>query len=261
MKLFPLYSSSSGNLYCLEHNDTNILIDVGISYKNICLALESINKTIDDVTAILITHEHTDHTKGINMICKKHSIPIYTCKKTKEYLDSILDSKNIPSTILPIEYNKLFKIDDIEVIPFETKHDAVEPCGFKISDGISNLTFATDLGIVTENVMNYLSGSDYIVLEANYDNIMLEYGPYPFSTKHRIKSNLGHLSNEDSAHVIASLLEKNNNTRFLLSHISSNNNTHALAKTTITSHLDNLGFGNYELNVASKDLSLEEYFI
>ena len=261
MKIFPLYSSSSGNLYLIENNDTNILIDVGVSYKNINNALININKSFEDISAILITHEHIDHIKGINMICKKHDIPIYTCNKTKKYIESLLEEKNITSNITTIKYDESFKINDLEITPFETSHDALEPCGFHILNNDKTLTFATDLGYVSDNIMNYLFNSDYIVLEANYDDIMLEYGPYPFHLKSRIKSSKGHLSNIDSANVIKNVLENNKDSKFLIGHVSSNNNTIELAKQTIFDNLNNNGFNNYNISFATKDISYEEYFI
>ena len=261
MKLFPFYSSSSGNLYCLEHNNTNILIDVGVSYKNIVSALNSINKSFDDISAILITHEHIDHVKGVSMISKKHNIPFYTCEKTKEYLENLLNDKNIPSTIQTICYDKEFKINDLTISAFETSHDAAQPCGFHIKCNDKKLSFATDLGQVSDNIMNYLFNSDYIVLESNYDKTMLDFGPYPFHLKSRIKSSLGHLSNDDTANVIKQVLTNNSNSRFLIGHLSSNNNTYEIAKQTIFDELNNNGYLSYDINFATKDFSFEEYLI
>ena len=261
MKIFPLYSSSSGNLYLLEDNTTNILIDVGVSYRNINNALSNINKTFDDISAILITHEHSDHIKGINMICKHHDIPIYTCSKTKKYIENILKEKNISCDITAIKYDKSFKINDLTIIPFEISHDAVEPCGFHIISEDKKISFATDLGVVNNTIMNYLFDSNYIVLEANYDNVMLEYGAYPFHLKARIKGNKGHLSNTDTANVIKDVLTNNQDSKFLIGHVSSNNNTIELAKQTIFDELNNNGFNNYNISFATKDVSYEEYFI
>ena len=260
MKIFPLYSSSSGNLYCLEHNNTNILIDVGVSYKNIVSALSGIDKTFSDISAILVTHEHTDHIKGINMICKKHNIPIFTCEKTKEYIENLLNEKNICNTITSISYDKMFKINDLAITPFETSHDAAQPCGFHIVCDTKTLSFATDLGYVSNSIMNYLFKSDFIVLEANYDKTMLDYGPYPFHLKSRIKGNKGHLSNDDTSNVIQEILN-NHPSKFLLGHVSSNNNTIELAKQTIFDDLNNNGYKDYDISFATKDVSFEEYLI
>lgn len=262
MKIYPLFSSSSGNLFCLEDNNTNILIDVGVSYKNIDLALKGINKSFDDINGILITHEHTDHCKGVNMIAKKHNnIPIYTCAKTKKMISLEFKEKNISDNIVEIQYDTKFNINNLTILPFKTSHDATQPCGFNISNEDKQLTFATDLGFVSDNIFNHLYNSDYIVLESNYDKVMLEYGSYPYNLKSRIKGNSGHLSNDDASDVIIDVLEKSitPTTSFLMSHLSSNNNTVQIAKDTIFSSLNNYNFNNYSIEFASKDLSFEGY--
>jgi len=261
MTIYPLFSSSKGNLFYLENNDTSILIDVGVSFKSVCLALESIGKSINDIDAILITHEHIDHIRSLPLICKNQNIPIYTCLKTKEYLDEFLASKKTTGIVHSIEYNKMFKINDLEITPFETSHDAVMPCGFYISNTVQSLAFATDLGYVSDSILKYLNKADYIVLESNYDNIMLEYGKYPFSIKRRISSDMGHLSNKDTACILNSILSTSPNKKFLLSHLSENNNTPAVACDTITSHLRENGLDKFDICFASKDLSCEGYTI
>ena len=261
MIIYPLFSSSKGNLFYLENNDTSILIDVGVSFKSVCLALDSIGKSIDDIDAILITHEHTDHIKGLPLICKNHNIPVYTCTKTKEYLDEFLLNKKTNGIIHSIEYDQMFKINNLEITPFETSHDAIMPCGFYISNMVQSLAFATDLGFVSDNILNYLNQADYIVLESNYDNIMLEYGKYPFNIKRRISGNFGHLSNKDTACTLTTILNNNPNKKFLLSHLSENNNTTDIACDTITSHLKENGLDKFDISFASKDLSCEGYII
>ena len=226
-----------------------------------CLALESIGKSITDIDAILITHEHSDHIKGLPLICKNHNIPVYTCQKTKEYLDEYLIGKKTTGTIHSIEYDQMFKINNLEITPFETSHDAIMPCGFYISNNLQSLAFATDLGYVSDNILKYLNKADYIVLESNYDNIMLEYGKYPFNIKRRIASDMGHLSNNDTACILTSILTTNPNKKFLLSHLSENNNTTDIACDTITSHLKENGLDKFDISFASKDLSCEGYII
>lgn len=257
MIIYPLFSSSKGNLFYLEDNETKLLIDVGVSYKSVKTALESIDKSIDDIDAILITHEHTDHIKGLQVLTKNHTIPIFTCIKTKEYLESILAKADLNG----LYYEESFKINNLEITPFETSHDALMPCGFYINNGSQSLSFATDLGFVSDNILKYLEKSDYIVLESNYDNIMLDYGSYPYNLKKRIKSDTGHLSNVDTANVIHSLITNYPEKRFLLSHLSENNNTMNVACDTITCHLNDKGINNFNINFASSTLSCEGYEI
>lgn len=258
----PLYSSSSGNMFHIASSSTNILIDVGVSYKAINEGLKSIGLTIKDIDAILITHEHSDHIKGLPLICRKNDIPIYACGDTAKFLKEELDSKNIPSNIIPIHYDSPFKIKDMTIYPFETSHDAAMPCGYKLSDDTSSITFATDLGYISNDVMNKLADSDYTILESNYDEAMLEFGKYPFLLKRRIKSVTGHLSNDACGHAVAELAKQGHN-RFLFAHLSENNNNEELAKQTIESILSQNGIdpNQVELNFASKTLSSEEYII
>jgi phosphoribosyl 1,2-cyclic phosphodiesterase len=126
MTINPLYSSSSGNLFLLEDNNTNILIDVGVSYKKICEALKGLDKQISNLSAVLITHEHTDHIKGLDTFCKNNpNVPIYATNLTANYLR---ESFNNIYNIIDIYYEETFKINDISITAFETSHDALMPC-------------------------------------------------------------------------------------------------------------------------------------
>lgn len=258
----PLYSSSSGNMFHIESNKANILIDVGVSYKAINEGLKSIGKDISDINAVFITHEHTDHIKGLPLLCRKNDIPIYACGKTAKYLEEELNGKNIKNNIFEMKYGQAYKIKDIEFSPFETSHDSIMPCGYRLKSENSVLTFATDLGYVSDNVMENLKEANFAILEANYDTTMLDFGKYPYMLKRRIKGNLGHLSNDNSADVISSLakLGKEN---FLLAHLSENNNNKNIMLSTIADTLNrnDIDFNSLNINVASKHLSSEEYNI
>lgn len=261
-KIHPLYSSSSGNMFHIESGNTNIIIDAGVTYKAMIDGLKSINKDIADISAILITHEHIDHIKGLPLLCRKNDIPIYTCCKTAIYIDELLNEKNIKHDILNIKYGQAYKIGNIEFSPFETSHDAVMPCGYRINDSTKTISFATDLGYVSDDVMEALKGSDFSILESNYDSAMLSFGKYPYNLKSRIKSNFGHLSNDDAAYTMKKLYENGTN-RFLLSHLSTNNNNTLLAKQTIEQQFvsSNIDDSSLDFNFASKELSCEEYIV
>lgn len=263
MNIHPLYSSSSGNTFHIETPNSNILIDAGVSYKAITTGLASINKDISDISAVIVTHEHSDHINGISQLCKKNDIPIFACGKTATYLQDLLNEKNIKNDIYEINYNKPFKINDMEITSFEISHDAVMPCGYRIKNNNSTLTYSTDLGFVSEDVFENLKNSDYIILEANYDESMLDFGKYPYYLKRRIKSKLGHLSNVDCANTIVKLKKQDSNSKFILAHLSENNNNLALAKSTIESILieNNININDVEINFASKHLSNEVYKI
>lgn len=256
----PLYSSSSGNMFHLETKKTSILIDAGVTYKAINEGLKSIDKDVSKISGVIITHEHIDHIKGIPLLCRKHNIPIFACGKTATYISDMLKERNIPADIYRLEYGQTCKIKDLDITPFETSHDAISPCGFKIQNENTTLGYATDLGYVSNEVFENLMYSDYVVLESNYDNIMLDFGKYPYTTKRRIKSVTGHLSNEDSANAIVRLAKTGNN-RFLLGHLSQNNNTEQMAISTINDILieNDINISDISINFASKKMSNEEY--
>lgn len=263
LTVHPLYSSSSGNMFHIASSSANILIDVGVSYKAINEGLKSIGLTINEIDAIFITHEHSDHIKGLPLLCRKNTDkPIYAVGKTANHLIESLTQKNIQCNILPIKYNNPVKIKDIEIYPFETSHDAIMPCGYKITDTEKTITIATDLGYVSNEVYSNLADSDFTILESNYDDAMLEFGRYPFMLKRRIKGQHGHLSNDNCGQTIAKLAN-DGHSRFLLAHISENNNTQELALQTVESILSQNGVNldNVKINIASKTLSNEGYTI
>ena len=249
-------------MFHIASSNTNILIDVGVSYKAINEGLKSINLSIKDIDAILITHEHSDHIKGLPLLCRKNDIPIYACIETARCIKDDLDSKNIQSNIIALDYNMPIKINNIEICPFETSHDAVMPCGYILKDDTSTITFATDLGYISPTVYDSLSKCNYAILESNYDNAMLEFGKYPYLVKKRIKGITGHLSNDDCGQAIAKLASEGH-TRFLLAHMSENNNNMDLARQTVDSILFQNGIdpNSLEINFATKSLSNEEYTI
>lgn len=262
INLHPLYSSSSGNLFHIDNGRTNILIDAGVTYKAINDGLKSLDKNISNISAVLITHEHSDHIKGLPLLCRKSNIPIYACGKTADYISELLKEKNISANIIKIEYDKPFNLNGFEILPFETPHDAIMPCGYRIKSGNTTLSYATDLGHMSGEVFENLKNSDYIVLEANYDSAMLDFGKYPFNLKRRIKGPTGHLSNDTCAMTI-SRLAKLGQANFLLAHLSENNNNEELAFNTIVTTLkqNDIDIDNININFASKSLSSEEYNI
>ncbi len=263
LKLYPFFSSSAGNMYLIESNNANILVDVGVSYKKCKHALASVGKSFLDISAIFITHEHTDHIQGLPLIIKNENTPVYASDLTCKYLKNLLHSKKISNyNITSIKSGQVIDITDIKVTSFDISHDAVEPFGYKIQSENSTLTIATDLGIMTNTVMEHLHESDFAVVESNYDKNTLYAGSYPFMIKKRIDSTDGHLSNTDSACAIIELA-KAGKRNFLLAHLSENNNMPVLAHETLTSSLCLAGFNplDFNINLASKDFSNEVYIV
>lgn len=179
-----LYSSSSGNSFLIQTNDTKILIDVGVSERKISNALSFLNIDTSEISAVLITHEHSDHIAGLNTLYKKYKIPVYISKKTSK---NISNFKIDDEDVINFEPETAFTINDLEVLPFRTSHDAAESCGFCICHDRKKITIATDLGYVSNNVYEHLQNSDFVLLESNYEPNLLEYNTkYPWYLKQRI---------------------------------------------------------------------------
>lgn len=249
INLIPLFSSSKGNCTYIETDTTSLLVDVGISCKRLVNKLEDLKINPETIEGILVTHEHSDHIKGIKVFASKYKIPVYATEKTWNYLKS--------SIVLPEEQTRIFvpnysfNIGNIKVQPFNIPHDAVDPCGFSFLCGNDKVTVATDLGCINEYLLSNMKDSKSILLESNHDLNMLKTGPYPWSLKQRIIGNYGHLSNDTSAKVVE-ILAKNGTKNFILGHLSEENNFPELAKETICSHLkiNNINLANLNIDVA-----------
>lgn len=263
LKFYPLFSGSSGNMYLVESNNTKIVIDVGVSYKAIKYALDSINISPQDIDAIFITHEHIDHTRGIGRFLKFNSIPLYMTKPT---LDALYDKHFSQLDTAPefheVKYNSNIIIKDITISPFKVSHDAAMPVGYEIICGDKSIAIATDLGYIDEPIYSHLKSSNLSVIEANYDTNLLMYGPYPFSTKKRIQGEFGHLSNTDTSAAILNLA-KDGKRNFILGHISMNNNSNDQALYEVINALEKNGFDlkDFNINIATRDFSNEVYML
>ena len=261
LKLYPLYSGSSGNMYLVKSPTSTVLVDIGVSFKSLKTCLENLNMDTSDISALLITHEHSDHTKGLTTFINKTNIPIYTTTGTSNYLlDKFADKlKNTPNINI-VKPETSIQIGDILVIPFETSHDAAEPVGYTLQNGDSTLTIATDLGYVSDNVYEHLLNSKLSVIESNYDRNLLLMGDYTYPLKCRIQSDLGHLSNNDTANLILNLA-RNGKRDFVLGHISKNNNEPDQAMFCVNNTLTENGFDLKDFNIscATRDMSFEVY--
>lgn len=213
----------------VEIEDKRIIIDLGVTMKRLTGALSTNGRSFDKLDAILITHAHNDHVKGMEICLKKLSAPIYMSESTK----NTLCCEN--AKILP--YRKKTQIaEGLWVTGFRTSHDCPGSMGFVIETERTKLGYATDLGEITDDILNVLTGAECIVLEANHDEEMLRFGPYPMILKKRILSNHGHLSNECCAEAAAVLAERGTK-HFLLAHLSRENNTPKTALATVESAL------------------------
>ncbi|HEY8499917.1 MAG TPA: MBL fold metallo-hydrolase [Clostridia bacterium] len=235
LKLASLYSGSSGNSVYISSQSTHILVDAGLSGKRIEKSMAFVGGSIKNVRAILISHEHMDHIIGAGVLSRRYGIPIYANEKTWEAMR--LSLNNIDSDCIRIfSTGQPFKIGDIEVNTFNTPHDAVEPVGFNFFCDRKKVTIATDIGHINRPLLSNLIGSDIILLESNHDVEMLKVGRYPWPLKQRIMSDKGHLCNDVAAKVVA-YLAVNGTKKFLLGHLSKENNFPELAFQTVKNAL------------------------
>lgn len=248
-----LYSGSSGNSLFVQSENTKILVDCGVSCKKIEEALKSIEIDASSIDAILITHEHIDHVKGLSVIASKFNIPVFASNNTFDHMEkaiSKIDEKNLKS----FQVDDKFMIGDLEISPFSIPHDAVNPCGFNISINNSKLSIATDIGHMNNSILKNLEGSSFVLLESNYDVNVLKCCSYPFPLKTRISGPNGHLSNEIASKTL-SYLFKNGLKSAMLGHLSKESNFPELAYQTALDELISNGIDcdSISLGIAHRD--------
>lgn len=262
MEFAPLSSGSKGNSTYIGTEKTKILIDVGTSGKYIAESLLSMDIDPKHLTAIFVTHEHTDHIKGVGILSRKYDLPIYATVDTWcEMLPKI--GRISLSNQKTIEPNEPIHLNELTVTPFSIPHDAVQPVGYTVSKGDKKIGVATDFGYVTEDIIYYLSQCDALLLESNHDVDMLKDGDYPYALKQRILGDYGHLSNVAVGEFIPKIYTKKTTTIFL-GHLSSDNNTPLTAYTTVKKILkeNNIIVNKHlKLAVAIQDVCCEKVVI
>ena len=232
-----LYSGSAGNCLLVQTDETNILIDAGVSQKKILSALTSFNITLENIDAILVTHEHSDHIASVGSISKKYNIPVYCNEETLKAMPS-QKAKIHDDNQKIFKNGTSFKIKNLEILPFSIPHDAANPCAFNIFHNNQKISVATDIGHINNDLISKLKDSSFILLEANYDPDILKYSKYPFQLKQRILSSTGHLSNETAGKTISELFLKNGLKKAMLGHLSKENNFPELALKTVYNELE-----------------------
>lgn len=227
MKIASLASGSNGNCYYLESGDDAVLIDAGVSRKQIIERMNRLGLSLFKLRGVFISHEHSDHIHGSDVFARKHAAQIFITQKTYEAYGRIINDGSV-TFFLP---GQKVRLGSLCVHPFLKSHDAVQPCSFSVSSGDRNVAVMTDIGSHCENVIEHLQNADAVFLESNYDEQMLKTGPYPAHMKRRIASDVGHLSNVQAARL--ALLHASSRLRHVfLSHLSANNNTPELALAT-----------------------------
>lgn len=233
MKLCSIASGSSGNCIYVGGEHTNILIDVGISKKRIEEGLKKIGVSCEELDAILITHEHSDHIQGLGVFSRKYQVPVYATAGTIQGIEKYKSLGKVPEDLFhPIRTDEKFRIGNLDICPFSISHDALEPSGFRVEQEGKVVAVATDLGIYDEYTVENLKDVNALVLEANHDIHMLEVGPYPYPLKRRVMGDRGHLSNELSGRLLCDILHDKLQC-VMLGHLSKDNNYESLAYETV----------------------------
>lgn len=252
MRLCSIASGSSGNCIYVGSDCAHVLIDIGISGKRMEAGLNSLDLTGRDIDGVLITHEHSDHIKGLGVIARKYGIPIYTTGGTADALLRSGTMGKIPEGIFhEIREDEPFFIKDLKINLFTIPHDAAQPVGYRLECGEHSVGIATDLGKYNDYIIENLQNLDALLLEANHDIRMLQVGRYPYYLKQRIMGDRGHLSNENAGRLLCRLLHDHLKAVFL-GHLSKENNYEELAYETVCSEVT-LGDNPYK----SKDFKIQ----
>jgi Metal-dependent hydrolases of the beta-lactamase superfamily I len=254
MQFTPLASSSSGNCILLSEQNTHILIDCGISGKAVKAALDCAGVNGEDIRAIIVTHEHSDHIKGLGILSRKYNIPIYANSKTWSKMGFLLGNLAMEN-IHCFQNDTPFLLHNIRIQPFPIPHDAADPVGFNFwNEQDVKCTLATDIGHLNDDLFNEIKGSKKVLLESNHDVEMLKNGSYYYGLKQRILGELGHLSNDNAARLACRLVQ-NGTEQITLAHLSCENNTPQIAHKTVCSYLKEQGIkegSDVKIEVAPK---------
>ncbi len=234
-RICPLFSGSKANSTVISGKSGSIIVDIGCSYKSFLLALQNANENINDIKAIAITHEHSDHIAGLKTFLKNINVPLIASTKTAEAL--INHNCLQKNTDIIVADDCDIVIEDMVISRFGTSHDCIGSSGYTVTfDGKNFAGICTDTGVLTDNAKEQLKKCKAVIIESNHDITMLKKGPYPPQLKMRILSDLGHLSNSACSEFLPILL-KSGTTRFILGHLSQNNNTPMLALSSAESSL------------------------
>lgn len=259
LKFCSFSSDSSGNCYVVTDDKTSILIDAGISGKKTEEGLNAVGLVPESIKGILLTHEHGDHIKCVDVLAKKFKDAYFYCSEgTGKALEKGLCKKRVS-----VNPGERLNIDSLQVETFNLSHDAVQPMGYAVSNESGKIVIVTDTGYITEEIMEQIKEADILILEANHETNILKMGNYPYPLKLRILGEKGHLSNEDAAECIVKFLKGRKSKRnqdkipqIILAHLSKHNNTPAQAFLTVRSLLEEEGYlmdEDYTLAVAVKD--------
>ena len=219
LRFTSLGSGSSGNGLVVESGETRVMMDCGFTLADTKARLERVGLKPAQISGVVVTHEHDDHMGGVARFALRYAIPVYLTRGTAQWLPP-----DFPAVLVKcIDSHTPFAIDGLAVEPFPVPHDAREPVQYVFTDGDARLVVLTDLGTVTQHVVEKLSGCEALVIECNHDLDMLMEGPYPVSLKHRVAGRFGHLCNADAGRLVAAL-ELSKLRHLIAAHLSQQNN-------------------------------------
>ena len=258
MRMMSIASGSSGNCIYIGTDNAHILVDDGISKKRVIEGLAKLELTPGDIDAVLITHEHDDHIKGLGVLERHCITPVYGTMDTLDYISDYGPLGKMPEGIYhSVTPGEEFNIKDISIRPVSISHDAANPVAYIFSSGLKKAGILTDLGCYDDSIRQNFKGLDAMLVEANHDINMLMTGPYPYILKQRILGNAGHLSNESCGRMLGEIIGDNTE-NILLGHLSKENNFPDLAYETVRMEI-NLGDNPYKaedfnIRVAGRDM-------
>ena len=261
MRFVSIASGSSGNCIYVGTDNTHILVDAGISAKRIEQGLNEIGVKGSELKGVVITHEHSDHVKGLGILARKHGVPVYATRETLEEMEDKKYLGEYPKELLnPILPDVEFSVGDMVIKPFSIDHDAANPVAYRIQSGGKSVAVATDMGHFDQYIIEHLRNLDGLLLESNHDVRMLETGPYPYYLKRIILSDHGHLSNDNAGRLLNYILHDNLKHIFL-GHLSKENNYEELAFETVRLEIDQGDHGyrasDFSISVAKRDVMSE----
>jgi len=239
LKICSLFSGSDGNATYIGTSNTNILVDAGLTLRDTVNALRGIDVSPYELDAIIVSHEHIDHIRGVGALSRKFDIPVYANEETWKAMEGKIG--DIALHNIRVFYTSMdFYINDINVQSYAIPHDAAQPVGFCFYNSNKKISITTDLGHTNTSILNMVADSDLVLLEANHDVHMLQVGPYPWPLKKRIMGMYGHLSNEQAGLTLVGMI-RSKMMYVLLAHLSKENNFPELAYETVTGILRSNG--------------------
>lgn len=259
LRISILGSGSSGNATFVATDRVRVLIDAGFSYKQIGRRLAEIGEDPEELDAVVVSHEHSDHIAGLRMLAKKTRASLWMTERTSRAIDFQGDEwKGLDPTLETFEAGSRLAIGDLEIDTFTIPHDAVDPIAFRVRHEGVKAGLVTDLGYIPQSVKHHVKGCDFLLLESNHDAEMLRVGPYPWSVKQRVAGKTGHLSNHAVAEFLRTDFDRCART-LVLGHLSGENNYPATAELEVGAALASVGCSDVRLMTAAQHAPSEVF--